>query len=237
MMAENSKVQIPVTSDDLSNNAESGEVVPMQLVIPADPESSHEAPAEETGQTKSSGGLLGESIPREEQGQESVEGKNENLTEPPLCLGTSEMSSSSEIVHENAPVNVKIEKPSPAVIPSTPPVVQFSESDLLERTQVAETRISKNALLQTTQSSTPGLLSLPIDSLHSVASFLFAVDWSAFGQCCKGSNRACREIYRRVRMHGFRCATEVVTAWVSLICHRHADLCFSDLNLFDVVCV
>jgi hypothetical protein len=65
------------------------------------------------------------------------------------------------------------------------------------------------------RSSHPFILTLPIDSLHCIASFLYPKEWTAFGQCGKGTGRVCREIFRRVRMHGFRCATEVVTAWVS----------------------
>ena len=61
------------------------------------------------------------------------------------------------------------------------------------------------------------LLSMPIDSLHCIASFLNTVDWDSFGRASLGANRVGREIFRRVRMHGFRCATEVVTAWVSSI--------------------
>ena len=59
------------------------------------------------------------------------------------------------------------------------------------------------------------LTSLPIDSLHSIASFLTPMEWKSFGQCNKATNKIGREIFRRVRMHGFRCATEVVIAWVS----------------------
>ena len=70
---------------------------------------------------------------------------------------------------------------------------------------------------QRQQNSTPPLLSLPADSLHAVASFLGTSDWSALSGCSRGANRACREVIRRVRMHGFRCATEAVTAWVSSI--------------------
>mmetsp|Transcript_39652 Transcript_39652/g.95808 ORF Transcript_39652/g.95808 Transcript_39652/m.95808 type:complete len:1046 (-) Transcript_39652:72-3209(-) len=57
------------------------------------------------------------------------------------------------------------------------------------------------------------ILTLPIDSLHWLASFLLPSEWSSFGECSKPSNRICREIFKRVKMHGFRCATEVVTAW------------------------
>ena len=58
------------------------------------------------------------------------------------------------------------------------------------------------------------LLTLPLDSLHCVASFLAPVDWSNLGQTGRSASNASREIFRRVRMHGFRCATEIVTAWV-----------------------
>lgn len=64
------------------------------------------------------------------------------------------------------------------------------------------------------------LTSLPIDSLHSIASFLTPMEWKSFGQCNKATNKVGREIFRRVRMHGFRCATEVVIAWKF---GQHAD--------------
>jgi len=64
------------------------------------------------------------------------------------------------------------------------------------------------------------LLSLPIDALHCIASFVTTGDWASFGQTSLGANRVCREVFRRVRMHGFRCATEVVTAWKI---GQHAD--------------
>jgi len=64
------------------------------------------------------------------------------------------------------------------------------------------------------------MLSLPLDSLHSIASFLTPAEWNEFGRVSKSSRRVCREIIRRVRMHGFRCATEIVTAWKL---GQHAD--------------
>jgi hypothetical protein len=67
------------------------------------------------------------------------------------------------------------------------------------------------------QTSSPALrlLSLPVDSLHCIASFLTASDWAKFGQTTTIATPICRDVFTRVRMHGFRCATEVVTAWVS----------------------
>lgn len=88
------------------------------------------------------------------------------------------------------------------VAPSTPPATQVEAG-------VADSNSSEYLLL-----------GLPIDSLHSIASFLPPKDFCSFGLCSKGANKVCREVFRRVRMHGFRCATEVVTAWVSLIFHE-----------------
>jgi hypothetical protein len=59
------------------------------------------------------------------------------------------------------------------------------------------------------------LLNLPIDSLHCIASFVTASDWASFGLTNTTATPICRDVFQRVRMHGFRCATEVVTAWVS----------------------
>ena len=74
---------------------------------------------------------------------------------------------------------------------------------------------SPNTLPEQDGQLPPIILSLPIDSLHCIASFLSPGEWTSFGQSGKGAGRVCREVFRRVRMHGFRCATEVVTAWVS----------------------
>lgn len=60
---------------------------------------------------------------------------------------------------------------------------------------------------------TPEMLSLPVDALHAIASFLKPAEWYEFGQASSSAHRVCREIVRRVRMHGFKCATEIVTAW------------------------
>jgi hypothetical protein len=70
---------------------------------------------------------------------------------------------------------------------------------------------------QHTSSPTLKLLSLPVDSLHCIASFLTASDWAKFGQTTTIATPICRDVFTRVRMHGFRCATEVVTAWVSYL--------------------
>lgn len=57
------------------------------------------------------------------------------------------------------------------------------------------------------------LYALPIDSLHSIASFLSPTEWRNVGETNRTGHRICREVFRRARLHGFKCATEVVTAW------------------------
>lgn len=69
---------------------------------------------------------------------------------------------------------------------------------------------------QTNQSrvASMGILSLPIDSLHCVASFLTPEEWcNGFGLASKMAALYSRQIIRRVRLHGFKCATEIVTAF------------------------
>mmetsp|Transcript_26392 Transcript_26392/g.54421 ORF Transcript_26392/g.54421 Transcript_26392/m.54421 type:complete len:1166 (-) Transcript_26392:273-3770(-) len=77
----------------------------------------------------------------------------------------------------------------------------------------AHNKINNDVVFSPQGSSSLILSSLPIDSLHSIASFLTPIEWKRFGQGNKRTNKICREIFRRVRMHGFRCATEVITAW------------------------
>jgi hypothetical protein len=62
------------------------------------------------------------------------------------------------------------------------------------------------------------ILSLPLDSLHMVASFLEVKEWKTFGIASREASLACRDVFRKVKMHAFHCAVEVVTACVSDIC-------------------
>ena len=93
---------------------------------------------------------------------------------------------------------------------------------------------SRSARTDQQRSSSLTVTSLPIDSLHSIASFLPPIQWRNFGQCNKTTNKICKEIFRRVRMHGFRCATEVVTAWVGysvVILHRLSSITFQRFDI------
>jgi hypothetical protein len=68
--------------------------------------------------------------------------------------------------------------------------------------------------LASLKSPNTALFDLPCDALHSIASFLSPTDWAAVSATSHAGRRVAREVVAKVRMHGFRCATEVVTAWV-----------------------
>ena len=78
----------------------------------------------------------------------------------------------------------------------------------------------------------PALLlnNLPIDSLHGIAGFLTCSEWSKFGQTCHTSNRTCREVFKRMKLHGFRCAMEVISALVRT--YYHYCCCYVGIHLF-----
>lgn len=61
------------------------------------------------------------------------------------------------------------------------------------------------------------LLQVPSDALHCIASFLTPTEWKAISCTSRSSQVACQSVFTRVRLHGFRCATEVASAWVSLV--------------------
>ena len=59
----------------------------------------------------------------------------------------------------------------------------------------------------------PSILSLPLDSLYLMASFLTPEEWSVFAKTSSTSKNVWHQVLRRVRLHGFTCATEIVAAW------------------------
>ena len=58
-------------------------------------------------------------------------------------------------------------------------------------------------------------LALPNDSMHAIASFLLPSDLVSLSCASKIARLACQPIFTTVRMHGFRCAIEIVSTWVS----------------------
>ena len=59
------------------------------------------------------------------------------------------------------------------------------------------------------------IFSLPSDVLHAIATFTTVDEWRNFGIINRDASLTCREVFRKVKMHSFNCAIEVVTTWVS----------------------
>ena len=209
-MAEKSEAIETVKPADANNITAIGDIEARRLSTPADVQPTEENSSEAENLARKACYSPASANRGEEAGREPADRSGEQ-SEPDASTST---PPPSELLPENAVTEAEVESVAPNYVPAASRVASMSEPNSTERTQLASTQISKNGLPRNSEPSPPGLLSLPIDSLHAVASFLSAVDWSALGRCCRGSNRVCREIFRRVRMHGFRCATEVVTAWV-----------------------
>ena len=60
-----------------------------------------------------------------------------------------------------------------------------------------------------------GLFQLPQDALHSISTFLTPHDLHHWCQVNTDARQVGKEVGTRVRMHAFKCAMEVMTAWVS----------------------
>jgi hypothetical protein len=141
--------------------------------------------------------------------EEPAVAPEEKLDTPQDCLGSEVDVSNAENIAEAAIVE-------PLVSPVADEVMEEKRSTQQVKVEVKPvTQSLQTERLSDSAGTTPLILTLPIDSLHCIASFLAPVEWASFGRSGKGASRVCRQIFRRVRMHGFRCATEVVTAWVS----------------------
>jgi len=64
------------------------------------------------------------------------------------------------------------------------------------------------------------LLSLPIDTLHKISTFLEVGDWCSVSLVNRAAHLVCSDVFRRIRIHGFQCAAEIITAWEA---GQHAD--------------
>jgi len=64
------------------------------------------------------------------------------------------------------------------------------------------------------------LFALPMDAIHCLCTFLEVKELTHFGLINRSAALSCREVIRRVKMHGFKCAVEVVTTWNR---GQHAD--------------
>ena len=142
---------------------------------------------------------------------------SDNSTTNPALISSLVITDCDKDISANASVQTEPEAPHSAPHRNGFP---FRSTDNGEKSTTNPVSYQRKRILRSAtrsdhqRSSSLFLSSLPIDSLHSIASFLKPIEWKNFGQCNKSTNKISREIFRRVRMHGFRCATEVVTAWV-----------------------
>jgi hypothetical protein len=100
---------------------------------------------------------------------------------------------------------------------SAPPKQRALPESDKERVVVTNPTLLSTAHTGTRQASrisnNTDLLGLPMDALHSISSFLTPQEWCNFVTTNKSASRIGREILQNARLHGFRCAMEVVTAW------------------------
>jgi hypothetical protein len=96
-------------------------------------------------------------------------------------------------------------------------ILDFSKPSM-EKTKTSKiTAEANHSQFKSNEFSEYLLLGLPTDALHAVASFLTPKDFCYFGLCSSSAAKVVRDVVRKVRIHGFRCATEVVTSWVSTL--------------------
>ena len=101
----------------------------------------------------------------------------------------------------------------------TDQIVKMEDKKRLLHDCPAQVQAQAQAQAQAQPQSKPAaslLLGLPVDPLHCIAGFLTCSEWDNFGKTSHAANRACREIFKRVKLHGFRCAAEVIAAWVRI---------------------
>jgi len=121
--------------------------------------------------------------------------------------------------------------------------VQANATFDVESTSLLRTETTAPGSEETTLQAEPSafsecrLLGLPIDALHAIISFLTPEDGCRFGLCSSAASEIFRGVLRTVRMHGFRCATEVVAAWVRAFRRTgfslHASITFLRSCLFN----
>eukprot|EP00560_Eucampia_antarctica_P008557 CAMPEP_0197824716 /NCGR_PEP_ID=MMETSP1437-20131217/1934_1 /TAXON_ID=49252 ORGANISM="Eucampia antarctica, Strain CCMP1452" /NCGR_SAMPLE_ID=MMETSP1437 /ASSEMBLY_ACC=CAM_ASM_001096 /LENGTH=916 /DNA_ID=CAMNT_0043424457 /DNA_START=54 /DNA_END=2804 /DNA_ORIENTATION=+ len=145
---------------------------------------------------------------------QSDDNPGDDESPPPFDSEDDEEDEASEEGESYSPVAV-----TPMFVPSSLPTFRLPMSQRTSATSTSSTITSSarmpSLLSPPAEDCAPLLLlSLPVDGLHSIAGFLKCPEWANFGLASHAANRACREVFKRVKMHGFRCAAEVVAAWI-----------------------
>ena len=107
----------------------------------------------------------------------------------------------------------------------TPSIITSSEASYifqqLDELRTAPSGITYNQPKYLHPTNTPLIAdSLPIDAIHAISSYCDGKSWMAMCHTSKQWRGVGFEVWRKVRMHAFRCAGEVLFAWAR---GEHAD--------------
>ncbi len=116
---------------------------------------------------------------------------------------------------------------TPTIITSSEASYIFQQLDELRMTSPSGITYNKPKYLQPTTiiSGNEFADSLPTDAIHAISSYCDGKSWMALCHTSRQWRGIGYEVWRKVRMHAFRCAGEVLLAWVSCFFVLLFDLC------------
>ena len=138
--------------------------------------------------------------------------------------GTTTIVTTTESVDANSYNNNNITAPqcrhTPSVIISSEASYIFQQLDEMEMRMTSPSGITYNKpkYLQPTASISGDKFanSLPVDAIHAISSYCDGKSWMALCHTSSQWHRVGWEVISKNRMHAFRCAGEVLLAWVSV---------------------
>lgn len=138
-----------------------------------------------------------------------------------ITTGTSTVTT-TESVDANGSNNNNISAPpqcrhTPSVIISSEASYIFQQLDDMRMTSPSGITYNKPKYLQPTAmiSGDKFANSLPVDAIHAISSYCDMKSWMALCHTSSQWHRVGWEVIKKNRMHAFRCAGEVLLAWVS----------------------
>ncbi len=137
-----------------------------------------------------------------------------------ITTGTTTVTT-TESVDANISNNNNIAAPqcrhTPSVIISSEASYIFQQLDDMRMTSPSGITYNKPKYLQPTAmiSGDKFANSLPVDAIHAISSYCDGKSWMALCHTSSQWHRVGWEVIQKNRMHAFRCAGEVLLAWVS----------------------
>jgi hypothetical protein len=149
-----------------------------------------------------------------------------------ITTGTSTVTTTESVDANNSNKN-NIAAPqcrhTPSVIISSEASYIFQQMDDMRMTSPSGITYNKPKYLQPTASISGDKFanSLPVDAIHAISSYCDGKSWMALCHTSSQWHRVAWEVIMKNRMHAFRCAGEILLAWVSLLYYR---TCFDILS-------